>query len=143
MPIPETKTSLSMRSRFAAVIAFACFVAVTGCGEPTGPRTICCQPQPEQTVSGLAVLAAELHDAADFFAGHVSDIYVKGQAELAVNRLADELIAGKVAASRASLTEARLLISKQKDIPALELVPVALALDHVERRMNEILNSGA
>jgi hypothetical protein len=143
MPIPETKTSLSMRSRFAAVIAFACFVAVTGCGEPTGPRTICCQPQPEQTVSGLAVLAAELHDAADFFAGHVSDIYVKGQAELAVNRLADELIAGKVAASRASLTEARLLISKQKDISALELVPVALALDHVERRMNEILNSGA
>jgi hypothetical protein len=125
------------------VIAFACFVAMTGCGEPTGPRTICCQPQPEQTVSGLAVLAAELHDAADFFAGNVSDIYVRAQAELAVNHLADQLVAGKVASSRASLAEARLLIAKQKDIPALELAPVGLALDYIERRMNEILNSGA
>jgi hypothetical protein len=143
MPIPQPTTSLATRSRLAALIAFACFVAMTGCGEPTGPRTICCQPKPEQTVSGLAVLAAELHDAADVFAGQVSDIYLRGQAELAVNRLADELVAGKVAQSRASLAEARLLIANQKDIPALELAPVGLALDHIERRMNEILKSGA
>ena len=132
-----------MRSRLAAVIAFTCFVALTGCGEPTGPRTICCQARPEQTVSGLAVLADELHDAADVFAGHVSDILIRGQSELAINRLADQLVAGRVAGSRASLTDARLLITNQKDISAIELAPVSLALAHIERRMNEILNSGA
>ena len=143
MPLPERTTRSRMRSPLAAVIALTCFVAITGCGEPTGPRTICCQARPEQTVSGLAVLAAELHDAADVFAGHVSDILIKGQAELAVNRLADQLLAGKVAGSRASLADARLLIANQKDVSAIELAPVSLALDYIERRMNEILNSGA
>ena len=143
MPIPRPRTSLLTSSRFAAVIAFACVVVMTGCGEPTGPRTICCQPQVEQTVSGLAVLAPELHDAADIFAGQVSDIYLRGQAELAVNRLAEQLVAGKVDGSRASVVEARLLIANQKDVSALELAPVGLALDYIERRMNEILNSGA
>jgi hypothetical protein len=143
MPILEPITRLSARSRFNAVIAFTCFVALTGCGEPTGPRTICCEPKPEQTVSGLAVLADELHDAADFFAGHVSDIYVRGETELAINRLADQLVEGKVASSRASLAAARSMISNQKDVPAIEVAPVGLALDYIERRMNQILNSGA
>jgi hypothetical protein len=143
MPIPKPTTSLSSRSRLAAVIAFVCFVAITGCGEPTGPRTLCCAPKPEQTVNGLAVLSDELHDAADVFVGNVSDIYLRAQAELAINRLADQFIAGKVAGSRASIADARLLIARQKDVSALELTPAGLALDYIERRMNEILNSGA
>ena len=142
---PERTTNFSVGSRLPAVIAIACFVAITGCGEPTGPRTICCisKSQPEQTVSGLAVLAAELHDAADVFAQGVTDTALRGQAELAVNRLADQLLAGKVASSRAALTQARSLLANLDDIPAIELAPVGLALDYIERRMNEILNSGA
>jgi hypothetical protein len=126
------------------VIAIACFVAITGCGEPTGPRTICCisKSQPEQTVSGLAVLAAELHDAADVFAQGVTDTALRGQAELAVNRLADQLLAGKVASSRAALAQARSLLANLGDIPAIELAPVGLALDYIERRINEILIAG-
>jgi len=143
MPITRPTTRLGTRSRLAAAIAFACFLAMTGCGEPTGPRTLCCQPKPEQTVSSLAVLADELHDAADQFAGQVSDIFLRGQTELAINRLADQLVDGKVAGSRASLAEARSMIAGQKDLATLELSPVGLALDHIERRMNEILNSVA
>ena len=143
MPITHSTTRLGPRSRLAAAIAFACFLAITGCGEPTGPRTLCCQPKPDQTVSSLAVLADELHDATDQFAGQVSDIFLRGQTELALNRLADELIDGKVAGSRASLAEARSMIAGQKDVAALELSPVGLALDHIERRINEILNSVA
>jgi len=141
---PERTTKFSMGSRISAVIAIACFVAITGCGEPTGPRTICClsKSQPEQTVNGLAVLAPELHDAADVFAQGVTDTALRGQAELAVNRLADQLLAGKVASSRAALAQARSLLANLRDIPAIELAPVGLALDYIERRINEILIAG-
>jgi len=138
---PEGTTKSNVGFRLAAVIAIACFVAITGCGEPTGPRTICCTPKPqgEQTVSGLAVLAPELHDAADVFAQGVADTTLRGQAALAVNGLADQLLAGKVAACRAALAQARLLLANLGDIPAIEVTPVSLALDYIERRINEIL----
>lgn len=131
----------SMGSRIPAVFAIACFVAMVGCGEPTGPRTICCTPETEHVVTGLAVLAPELHDAADVFAQGAGGTLLRTQAVLAVNGLADQLLAGKVLGSRGALHQARLLLASLKDIPAIELAPVGLALDYVERRMNEILNS--
>jgi hypothetical protein len=138
-------TNFRVGSRIPAAIAIACFVAMTGCGEPTGPRTICCQsePRPEQTVSGLAVLVPELHDAADFFAQGVEDKDLANKAQLAVNHLADQLLSGKVQSSREALFQARLLIASSNDTQAIDLAPVGLALDYIERRMNEILNSGA
>jgi hypothetical protein len=142
---PERTTSFSVGSRIQAVIAIACFVAITGCGEPTGPRVIwsTSNPQPEQTVNGLAVLAPELHDAADVFAQGVEDAALRPKAELAVNNLADQLLLGKVQSSRAALFQARLLLASLNDTQAIDLAPVGLALDYIERRMNEILNSGA
>ncbi len=139
-------TSFNKGSRIPAAIAIACFVVLAGCGEPTGPRTICCThtpERPEQVVSGLSVLADELHDAADVFAHGAEDADVRNKAELAVNKLADELRAGKVQSSRAALFQARLLIAGLNDTQAIDLAPVVLALDYIERRMNEILNSGA
>jgi hypothetical protein len=142
---PKRTTNFSVRSRIPAAIAIACFVAMAGCGEPTGPRTICCltNPQPEPTFSGIAVLAPELHDAADVFAQGVADKAVRGQAELAVKNLADQLLAEKVASSRAALAQARSLIAKVDAISAIELAPVGLALDHIERRIDQILNASA
>ncbi len=137
----QKRTTISARSRIQAVFAIACFVALVACGEPSGPRTICCTPKPEQTVSGLAVLAAELHDAADVFAQGVADKDVRSKAELAVNKLADQLLAGKVVASRLALADARSLLASLDAISATELDPVGLALDYIEGRMNEILNS--
>jgi hypothetical protein len=142
---PKRKTNLSVGSRFQALTAIACFVAMVGCGEPTGPRTLSYEskPGPEQIVSGIAVLAAELHDAADVFAQGVTDTALRGKAELAVNRLADQLLAGKVASSRAAIAQARSLIANSDDVEAIELAPVGLALDYIEGRLNEILLSGA
>jgi hypothetical protein len=125
-------------------IAIACFVAITGCGEPTGPRTICCvshPDQPEPTFSGLAVLEPELRDAADVFAQGVEDKAVRAQAELAINRLAEQLLAEKVASSRAALAQARSLLASLNDISAIELAPVGLALDYIERRIDQIIRS--
>jgi len=140
---PKRMTNFSVGSRIPAAIAIACFVAMTGCGEPTGPRTICCYtaPKPEQTVSGLGVLAAELHDAADVFAQGVANTTLRAKAELAVNGLADQLLTGKVTASRAALVQARSLIANPDEISAIELAPVGLALNYIERRMNQILSS--
>jgi len=140
-PKPGRTTNVSIGSRSAAVIAIACFVAITGCGEPTGPRTICCvsHPQPEQIATSLSALALELHDAADVFAQGVEDATLRPKAELAVNNLADQLLAGKVQSSRAALFQARLLLASLNDTQAIDLAPVGLALDYVERRMNEIL----
>ena len=141
----ERTRSASTGSRIPAVIAVACLVAIIGCGEPTGPRTICCESkpqQPEQAFSGLAVLAPELHDAADVFAQGVGNTALRGQAELAVQRLADQLLAEKVAASRAALGQARSLLANLDAISAIELAPVGLALDYIEQRINQIV-SGA
>ena len=140
---PQRTTNSRVRAPLAAAIAIACFVAITGCGEPTGPRTICCQsePLPEQIVSGLAVLVPELHDAADVFAQGVEDKDLASKTELAVNHLADQLLSGKVQSSREAIFQARLLIASSNDIQAIDLAPVGLALDYIERRMNEILAS--
>jgi hypothetical protein len=123
--------------------AIACLVVLAACGEPTGPRTICChtEPKPDQMVIDLTVLAAELHDAADVFAQGVANTTFRGKAELAVNGLADQLLTGKVAASRAALAQARSLLASPDEISAIELDPVGLALDHIERRMNQILSA--
>lgn len=138
---PNRTTKFRMGSRLPVAIAIACFVAITGCGEPTGPRTICCypDPQPEQTVVALAALAAELHDAADVFAQGVTDVTLRSNAELAVNSLADRFLTGKVPPSRAALAQARAVLANPDEISAIEIAPVILALDHVERRMNQIL----
>ena len=141
---PKRTKNLAVGPRILAVIAIACFVAMTGCGEPTGPRTICCVSKPEQpepTFSGLAVLAAELHDAADVFAQGVEDKALRGQAESAVNRLADQFLAESVAGSRAALAQARSLIDSLVDISAIELAPVRLALDYIERRIDQIIRA--
>jgi hypothetical protein len=135
---PESSKKISSGSRVKAAIAIAFFVALTACGEPIGPKTFTVsKPEAEQTA--LVPLAAELHDAADIFAQGVEDATLRGKAESAVNRLADELLTGKVAPSRAALAQARSLIASLDDIEAIELDPVALALDYVERRINEIL----
>ncbi len=126
-------------ARIPAVIAIACFVAMAGCGDSTGPKTICCLPKPQPTVSGLAVLAAELHNAADVFAQGVEDKAVRGPMQLAINNLGDQLLAGRVADSRAALARVRLLLANLADISAIELAPVGLALDYIERRINEIV----
>jgi hypothetical protein len=142
----ERTKNVGVAPRIAAVVAIACFVAMTGCGEPIGPRVICCvskPKQPEPTFSGIAVLAPELHDAADVFAQGVADKAVRDQTELAVNHLADQLLAEKVASSRAALAEARSLIANVDGISAIELAPVSLALDHIERRLDQILNASA
>jgi hypothetical protein len=140
---PKPTTTNSARSRIPLVIAIVCFAAMVGCGDPTGPRTICCTPKPEQSVNALAVLAPELHDAADVFAQGVADASLRNQTESAINRLAEQLLAGKVAPSRTALAQARSLLAGLSDISAIELAQVALALDYVERRMNEILNAVA
>lgn len=125
-------------ARIPAVIAIACFVAMAGCGDSTGPKTISL-PKPQPTVSGLAVLAAELHNAADVFAQGVEVKALRGPVQLAINNLGDQLLAGRVADSRAALARLRLLLASLDDISAIELAPVGLALDYIERRINEIV----
>jgi hypothetical protein len=87
----------------------------------------------------LAVLAAELHDAADVFDEGVADTTVRSQAQSAINSLADQLLAGKVAGSRAALAQARSLLANLDVVSTTELTPVSFALDYIERRVNEIL----
>lgn len=135
---PDRTRNLGL-ARIQAVIAIACFVAIVGCWDTTAPKPICCLPKPQPTVSGLAVLAAELHDATDVFAQGVQDKAVRGPVELALNDLGDQLLAGRVAESRAALACVRLLLANLDDISAIELAPVGLALDYIERRINQIV----
>ncbi len=121
-------------ARIPMVVAIACFVAMVGCSDSMGPK-----PSEEPTVSGLAVLAAELHDAADVFAQGVASKDMRVRAELAVNCVAEQLLAGRVASSRAALADARALLANPDDISAIELVPVTLALDYIERRILQVV----
>lgn len=131
--------SLGVARLPAAVIAIACFVAMAGCFDSTGPKTFCCLPKPEPTVSGLAVLAAELHNAADAFAQGEQNKAVRHPVELAIKNLGDELLAGRVVESRAAIVCLRSVLASLDDVSAVELAPVGLAADYIERRINEIV----
>jgi hypothetical protein len=116
------------------IIAIACFVAMVGCSDTTAPKV-----DEEWTFSGLAVLADELHDASDVFAREIEAKAVRDRAVFALTCLGDQLRAEKVASSRTALAEARLVLRDLDDVSAIELAPVALALDHIERRINQII----
>lgn len=130
---PERTRSVGV-ARIPGVIAIACFVAMVGCSDSTGPKA-----QEEWTFSGLAVLADELQDAADVFAQGVENKAVRDRAVFAINCLADQLLAEKVASSRTALAQARLVLADLNDVSAIELAPVGLALDHIERRINRLI----
>jgi hypothetical protein len=130
---PERTRSVGV-ARIPVVIAIACFVAMVGCSDSTGPKA-----QEEWTFSGLAVLADELHDAADVFAQGADDKAVRDRAVFAVNCLADQLLAEKVASSRRALAQARSVLADLDDVSAIELAPVGLALDYIERRINQLI----
>jgi hypothetical protein len=114
-------------------------VAMSGCSDVTGPTS----PAENRTVNGLVVLAGELHDAADLFVARSEDIERRGQVKSAVDHLAEAFAAGNVTESRSALAHARSVLTNMDQIAAIELAPVGLALDYIERRMNEILNSNA
>lgn len=124
--------------RVQAVIAIACFVAMVGCGDSIGPKTISL-PKPEQTVSGLAVLAAELHNASDGFVQGVADKGVRAPVQVGIKNLADQLLAGRVAESRAAIVCLRTMLASLDGVSAVELAPVGLAVDYIDRRINEIV----
>jgi len=102
-------------------------------------------PQPDQpeTNSGLSVLSPELHDAADIFAQGVADAALRLKAVAAVNNLADQLLAGNVKESRDALYQARVLLTNLDATSSIDVAPVVLALNYIERRMTEILDPGA
>jgi len=143
----QKRKRVGLGSRIHAVLAIACFVAMVACGEPIGPRTICCTPKPPQpdqpeTNSGLSVLSPELHDAADIFAQGVADAALQRKTVAAVNNLADQLLAGKVKESRDALYQARVLLTNLDATSSIDVGPVVLALNYIERRMTEILDPG-
>lgn len=121
-------------ARIPGVIAMACFVAMVGCSDSTGPKV-----EEEWTFSGLAVLADELHDASDVFAQGVEDKARRDRAVFAIKCLADQLLAEKVASSRTALVQARSVLADLDEVSAIELGPVSLALDNVERRINQLI----
>jgi hypothetical protein len=121
-------------ARIPGIIAIACFVAMVGCSDSTGPKA-----QEEWAFSGLAVLADELRDAADVFAQGVEAKAVRDRAVFALNCLADQLLAERVASSRTALAQARSVLADLDDVSAIELAPVRLALDHIERRINQLI----
>ena len=126
--------------RFVKVIALGGAIALAGCSESTAPgKTTPAESTPASpTVSALVALAAELHDATDIFVLAVEDEALRVKLQVAINDLGDQLLAGKVEGSLAAVAQARTLLVNLDDISAIELAPVGLALDYIERRINEV-----
>jgi hypothetical protein len=120
-------------------IVIALCVATNGCSDVAAPQP----SRQEHVVKRLATLAPELHGAADSFARGVEDLQLRRRMELAVARLADQLAAGMADSSSAALSDARSLLAGVDDDSAIEVAPVGLALDYIERRIIEILNESA
>ena len=136
---PQQTRKLVATQTIQAIVAVFCLVAMSGCSDVTGPTS----PAENRTVNGLVVLAGELHDAADLFVDRSEDIERRGQVKSAVDQLAEAFAAGNVTESRSALVHARSVLANVDQVAAIELAPVGLALDYIERRMNEILNSNA
>ena len=136
-PLRSSTTPATSAISLVVVIAFFC--ATSGCSDATGPT-----PAPQQhIVRRLATLAPELHDAADFFTRGVDDLRLQRQMETAIDRLADQLAEGRVDSSSVALSQARSVLGEANDGSAIDVAPISLALDYIERRINEILNEGA
>jgi hypothetical protein len=135
-PSRPGRTSNFGATRILAVIAIAGAITLAGCSDSTAPGKT--TPAASPTVTALAPLAAELHDASDIFIVAVEDVALRSKMQLAINDLGDQLLAGKPAGSRAALAQCRLLLVNLGDTSAIELAPVGLALDYIEGKINEI-----
>ena len=136
---PQQTRKLVATQTIQAIIAVVCLVTVSGCSDVTGPTS----PRENRTVNGLVVLAGELHDAADLFVARSENIERRADVKSALDHLAEAFAAGNVTESSSALARARSVLANMDQITAIELAPVGLALDYIERRMNEILNSNA
>jgi hypothetical protein len=127
-------------TRILSVIAIAGAITLAACSDSTAPtKTATPAPTPTSpTVSALVALAAELHDASDMFVSAVEDEALRTKMTVAINDLGVQLLAGNADGSRAALAQARTLFANLDDISAIELAPVGLALDYIERKLNEI-----
>lgn len=134
------RTSRFGATRIVTVIAIAGAITLAGCSDSTAPTKTASAPTTPvtPTVSALVALAAELHDAADIFVLAVEDEALRTKMQVAINDLGDQLLAGKADGARVALTQARALLDNLDAISAIELAPVGLALDYIERRLNEI-----
>ena len=128
-------------TRILSAIAIAGAITLAGCSDSTAPGKAA-TPAPSTptapTVSALVALAAELHDASDIFVSAVEDEALRTKMTVAINDLGVQLLAGNADGSRAALAQARALFVNLDDISAIELGPVSLALDYIERKLNEI-----
>ena len=128
-------------TRILSVIAIAGAITLAGCSDSTAPGKTA-TPSPSTptapTVNALVALAAELHDASDMFVSAVEDEALRTKMTVAINDLGVQLLAGNADGSRTALAQARALFVNLDDISAIELAPVGLALDYIERKLNEI-----
>jgi hypothetical protein len=134
------RTSRFGATRILTVIAIAGAITLAGCSDSTAPGkgvTTAPSTPTTPTVSALVALAAELHDAADMFVQAVEDETIRTKMSVAINDLGTQLLAGNADGSRAALATARALFANLDDISAIELAPVGLALDYIERKLNE------
>ena len=134
------RTSTFGATRILTVIAIAGAITLAGCSDSTAPGkgvTTAPATPTTPTVSALVALAAELHDAADIFVQAVEDETVRTKMSVAINDLGTQLLAGNADGSRVALATARALFANLDDISAIELAPVGLALDYIERKLNE------
>lgn len=134
------RTSTFGATRILTVIAIAGAITLAGCSDSTAPGkgvTTAPSTPTTPTVSALVALAAELHDAADIFVQAVEDETVRTKMSVAINDLGTQLLAGNADGSRVALATARALFANLDDISAIELAPVGLALDYIERKLNE------
>jgi ABC-type glycerol-3-phosphate transport system substrate-binding protein len=134
------RTSTFGATRILTVIAIAGAITLAGCSDSTAPGkgvTTAPSTPTTPTVSALVALAAELHDAADIFVQAVEDETIRTKMSVAINDLGTQLLAGNADGSRVALATARALFANLDDISAVELAPVGLALDYIERKLNE------
>ena len=127
--------------RILTVIAIAGAITLAGCSDSTAPGkgvTPAPSTPTTPTVSALVALAAELHDASDLFVDAVEDEALRTKMTVAINDLGTQLLAGNADGSRAALATARAMFANLDDISSIELAPVGLALDYIERKLNEI-----
>ncbi len=72
------------------------------------------------------------------FVAAMEDQALGNKIQLAINDLGNQLLAGKLSASRAALAQVRSLVANVDDISSIELAPVGLGLDYIEQRINEV-----
>jgi len=130
------------RIRLVQGIALVAVFGLAACQDSTAPteKEMAAPESPEEArnyVGPFAAFAAELDDATVMFLPSMTNDEARAKLSVSLDALAQSLVDSKYAATRAEIMTSRALLAAVDEEQAFELLPISMAVDLVESKLDE------